>query len=283
MPETAPVRAPPPAKGDPWQQAALTEGMPPRRPHPPAPGPRRVLEWVSSSIRRISGTSAQASLSKASPRVSRDVAGSFRRPVVGARPGDQTLGAPGGQAARGNACRCLSSGNGVRRKLNSSGHPFVLRHLQLTAGGRLRARGRWAARGDVATCASNSWERDCVAVADAGIRRGAKLRQLRRGWCACGPTRTISLPCFGPRVKRGRHGPLGPAGPRGATGPVGLVDLVGAVGPQGPTRQQGIPGIQGPPTAFANGGTDADGNTVVVLGSKIGPIPFPSVPATGPS
>lgn len=88
----------------------------------------------------------------------------------------------------------------------------------------------------------------------------------------------------GPRGRRGPQGLRGPTGPRGATGTLGLTGPVGAVGAQGPTGLQGIQGvqgIQGPPGAFAAGGSNPGGHTVVVLGTKIGPSPFPSGPATG--
>jgi hypothetical protein len=76
----------------------------------------------------------------------------------------------------------------------------------------------------------------------------------------------------GPVGRRGPRGAQGPIGVTGARGPVGLVGPVGAVGPQGPIGAQGAQGsqgIQGPNGAHVGGG-----NTQLVLGSKIGPIPF---------
>jgi hypothetical protein len=88
----------------------------------------------------------------------------------------------------------------------------------------------------------------------------------------------------GPRGKQGQDGPIGPTGavgPVGLTGPAGAVANRGPAGPQGIQGIQGIEGIQGPPGAFAPGGSDTGGSTVVVLGSKVGPIPFPTGPGTG--
>lgn len=103
----------------------------------------------------------------------------------------------------------------------------------------------------------------------------------------------------GPRGKPGQTGRTGKAGRNGArghgglTGPVGAVGAPGPIGAQGPTGAQGaqgaqgargiqgIQGIKGPPGAFDPDGSDSGGHTVVVLGSKIGPIPFPNGPATG--
>jgi Collagen triple helix repeat (20 copies) len=92
---------------------------------------------------------------------------------------------------------------------------------------------------------------------------------------------------LGPRGQHGLRGARGATGLRGATGPIGRLGAVGAVGPTGATGPrgaqgiQGIQGVQGPPGAFAAGGSSPGGNTVVQLGSKIGPIPFPNGPATG--
>ena len=82
----------------------------------------------------------------------------------------------------------------------------------------------------------------------------------------------------GPRGRTGRRGAGGAAGPVGLTGPLGKVGPTGPAGPQGGT---GVKGVHGPPGAFSSGGSDPGGHTVVVLGSKIGPIPFPSGPGTG--
>jgi hypothetical protein len=92
---------------------------------------------------------------------------------------------------------------------------------------------------------------------------------------------------LGPRGQRGLRGAWGTTGLQGGGGPVGLVGPVGAVGLLGPVGQpgaQGIPGIQGiqgPTGAFGRDASNPTGHTVVVLGNKIGPIPFPSGPATG--
>gem|GEM_PF-3370929 len=107
-----------------------------------------------------------------------------------------------------------------------------------------------------------------------------------RGWLCVRDDGDDTPGCLppGPRGPRGLRGRRGPAGPRGAVGAVGPVGPVGAVGPQGATGArgiQGIQGIQGPPGAFASGGSDPGGHTVIVLGTKIGPIPFPNGPATG--
>lgn len=81
----------------------------------------------------------------------------------------------------------------------------------------------------------------------------------------------------GPRGLRGRIGARGATGATGAVGPVGAVGAVGPTGPQGAQGIQGIQGIQGPPGAFVSpGGSDAGGNTVIRLGSRIGPIPSPA-------
>ena len=85
-------------------------------------------------------------------------------------------------------------------------------------------------------------------------------------------------------------GPQGPLGPRGRRGPLGAVGAVGVTGPVGVQGVQGVQGVvgvtgrkgpAGPVGAFQAGGVDPGGNTVLVLGSKIGPIPFPSGPGTG--
>jgi collagen triple helix repeat protein len=92
---------------------------------------------------------------------------------------------------------------------------------------------------------------------------------------------------LGPRGQHGSRGLRGATGLRGVTGPVGLVGPLGAVGalgpigPQGARGMQGIQGIQGPTGAFGPDASNPTGHTVIVLGNKIGPIPFPSGPATG--
>jgi hypothetical protein len=82
--------------------------------------------------------------------------------------------------------------------------------------------------------------------------------------------------CFG-LGPRGRRGPQGHGGARGATGvtggpggtgPVGLLGPQGAAGPAGAQGVQGIQGIKGANGAFVGGG-----NTIMVNGDKIGPIP----------
>jgi hypothetical protein len=55
-------------------------------------------------------------------------------------------------------------------------------------------------------------------------------------------------------------------------------------GPTGPTGQQGPqggPGITGKDGTFSPQGSDAGGNTIEVVGSTVGPLPFPTGPATG--
>jgi hypothetical protein len=47
---------------------------------------------------------------------------------------------------------------------------------------------------------------------------------------------------------------------------------------QGVQGVQGVNGVQGPPGAFV---ANPSGHTIIVLGSKIGPIAFPSGPGTG--
>ena len=98
---------------------------------------------------------------------------------------------------------------------------------------------------------------------------------------------------YGPQGKTGAQGPQGFVGHQGAVGPVGVVGVVGAVGAVGPQGVQGIRGVVGQtgptgadgafvsPSGSDPGGADPGGNTVVVLGSKIGPIPFPTGPGTG--
>jgi hypothetical protein len=91
----------------------------------------------------------------------------------------------------------------------------------------------------------------------------------------------------GPRGKRGQRGRRGPVGVVGVVGPVGSTGPVGPVGLKGALGAQGIQGVKGAPGAFVTasgsspGGSDPGGNTVVVIGSKIGPITIQSGPATG--
>lgn len=89
----------------------------------------------------------------------------------------------------------------------------------------------------------------------------------------------------GPRGKRGPQGSVGPLGAPGTIGPVGNVGPAGPVGPKGPTGDRGIIGKQGPkglPGDFAPGAPFAGGHTVVVLGTKIGPVTITSnAPAKG--
>jgi hypothetical protein len=73
----------------------------------------------------------------------------------------------------------------------------------------------------------------------------------------------------------GAIGPIGPVGAIGPTGPVGAVGAVGATGPTGPSGAF-VTGASGIPV-----GSDPGGHTVVVLGSRVGPLSFPTGPATG--
>jgi Collagen triple helix repeat (20 copies) len=88
---------------------------------------------------------------------------------------------------------------------------------------------------------------------------------------------------YGPRGKKGPRGRVGAQGPVGLVGSVGIKGIVGAVGPQGAQGIQGVIGPTGPvgPNGAFVAGTDHPNNTELVLGSKIGPIPFPTGPATG--
>jgi hypothetical protein len=124
----------------------------------------------------------------------------------------------------------------------------------------------------------------------AGARAHAAAARTRHAGDLCVTFDSDDQPaCLGrgPRGQRGPHGPRGLIGRTGAIGPVGLIGSVGAVGPQGPVGPsgprgiQGIQGIQGPPGAFTAGGSDPGGNTVVVLGSKLGPITITNGPDTG--
>lgn len=92
---------------------------------------------------------------------------------------------------------------------------------------------------------------------------------------------------YGPQGKQGARGARGVTGFQGALGAVGPV---GIKGPQGIVGQKGIQGIQGvvgatgpsgPDGAFVHPNGSGINNTIQVLGSKIGPIPFPSGPSTG--
>src|SRR5579875_3527094 len=85
----------------------------------------------------------------------------------------------------------------------------------------------------------------------------------------------------GARGLRGVVGTVGAVGPVGVVGAQGPVGLTGATGPQGVQGIQGIQGIQGNPGAFESGGSDPGGNTIMVVGTKIGPTPFPNGPGTG--
>ncbi len=95
---------------------------------------------------------------------------------------------------------------------------------------------------------------------------------------------------YGPRGKRGTQGQQGARGLVGFIGTVGPLGPVGAVGQQGPQGIRGITGSTGPsgpdgafvtPSGSDPGGSDPGGHTVLVLGSKIGPITYSQGPQTG--
>jgi hypothetical protein len=89
---------------------------------------------------------------------------------------------------------------------------------------------------------------------------------------------------YGPGGKTGARGQLGARGPVGVVGQVGVIGPVGAIGPQGvqgPRGAVGTTGPQGDPGAFAPGGSDPGDHTVVVLGNKVGPLPFFNTPGNG--
>jgi hypothetical protein len=83
----------------------------------------------------------------------------------------------------------------------------------------------------------------------------------------------------GPRGERGPRGQRGNKGRIGAIGVLGPIGPIGLTGPQGPPGETGSVGVQGPPGAFEGGGPTA--HTVLVTGSKIGPIFSSSGPMTG--
>lgn len=94
---------------------------------------------------------------------------------------------------------------------------------------------------------------------------------------------TYCLP-YGPGGKTGARGTVGARGPVGVVGQVGVIGPVGAVGPQGaqgPRGAVGQTGPQGAVGAFSPGGSDPGGHTVVVLGNKVGPLPFFNTPGNG--
>jgi hypothetical protein len=132
-----------------------------------------------------------------------------------------------------------------------------------------------------------------LSLADARPQASAATA-ANRPLCVRFDTDDPQLQCIkpAPRGRRGlrgavgRRGPTGPVGPVGLTGPVGVVGPLGPIGPQGFQGKRGIlglKGIQGPPGAFVNpGGTDPGGSTVIVVGTKIGPIVFQNnAPGTG--
>jgi hypothetical protein len=95
---------------------------------------------------------------------------------------------------------------------------------------------------------------------------------------------------YGPHGEKGPQGIVGARGLVGVVGPVGPLGRVGAVGRQGPQGIQGVTGPIGPtgpdgafvqPSGSDPGGSDPGGNTVLELGSKIGPITYSQGPQTG--
>jgi hypothetical protein len=95
---------------------------------------------------------------------------------------------------------------------------------------------------------------------------------------------------WGPRGKRGPKGVRGHAGAVGKTGATGPVGFTGSTGPRGFTgatgatgRQgiTGITGIVGKPGTFDTAGAYPGYHTIMIVGSKIGPVPSASGSLTG--
>ena len=90
---------------------------------------------------------------------------------------------------------------------------------------------------------------------------------------------------YGPHGKRGPQGRVGRRGQVGLVDPVGIKGIQGAVGPRGAQGVQGVigpTGPTGPDGAFVSpGGSNPGANTIVVLGSRIGPIPISPAPGRG--
>jgi len=84
--------------------------------------------------------------------------------------------------------------------------------------------------------------------------------------------------------KTGKTGPIGPQGVVGLTGPIGPTGAIGATGATGDTGPTGPTGASGAIVTSSpgvSGGSDPGGSTAVVLGTTVGPLPFPQGPATG--
>lgn len=95
---------------------------------------------------------------------------------------------------------------------------------------------------------------------------------------------------FGPRGQRGPRGRVGARGLLGLVGPVGIQGPVGAAGPRGAQGIQGVTGPTGPtgpdgafvlPSGSDPGGAHPGANTIVVLGSRIGPFLVSQGPGKG--
>jgi hypothetical protein len=84
--------------------------------------------------------------------------------------------------------------------------------------------------------------------------------------------------------RTGRTGPVGiggPVGPTGLTGPTGPTGAIGAIGAIGAVWATGPSGAFVQASGSTPAGSDPGGHTVVVLGTTVGPLPFPQGPGTG--